>query len=268
MTGIPETGKTRREDGAEIAWARLAADPARAAGNPMPGIVFCPGFRSDMEGGKALELEAWCAARGQAYLRFDYTGHGASSGDFEDGTIGQWAADTVFALDELTEGPQVLVGSSMGGWIMLLAALARPERIAGLVGIAAAADFTEDLMWEGGDAAFRKTLETDGVFYQPSDYDPEPTPITMKLIEDGRQRLLLRKQIPLTCPVRLIHGMRDPDVPWTTSQRLAAALASEDVEITYVKAGDHRLSEPHDLARLKRVVGGLCDEIATRSAAA
>ena len=254
MTGIPETGKARREDGAEIAWARLAADPVRAAGNTLPGIVFCPGFRSDMEGGKAMELEAFCAARGQGCLRFDYTGHGASSGAFVDGTIGQWAEDTVFALDTLTEGPQVLVGSSMGGWIMLLAALARPERIAGLVGIAPAPDFTEDLMWEGGDAAFRKTLETDGVFYQPSDYDPEPTPITMKLIEEGRQRLLLRKQIPLTCPVRILQGYEDNIVPWTHSKRLLDRLTSKDVTYTLVAGGDHSLSRASDLELIESTI--------------
>lgn len=258
MTGNPETGKIRRKDGAEIAYVRTGGAP----GATLPGVVFMTGYRSDMTGGKALELEEFCTGRGQAFLRFDYTGHGASSGDFEDGTIGQWTDDAVFALDELTAGPQVIVGSSMGGWVMLLTALARPERIAGMVGIAAAPDFTEDLIWEGGDAAFRAAIEKDGVFYQPSEYDPEPTPITARLIEDGRRRLLLRKRIPLTCPVRLIQGMRDPDVPWTTAQRLATALESADVEITFVKAGDHRLSEPHDLARLKRIVGGLCDDIA------
>ncbi len=242
-----------RADGARIAYNRTAGKA--------PGVLFLPGFRSDMTGDKALALESSCSTTGHAYLRFDYTGHGESSGEFADGTIGDWAEDAIFVLDELTEGPQVLVGSSMGGWVMLLVALARPERIAGLVGIAAAPDFTEDLMWETGGAAFRHALETEGVFHEPSEYSEEPTPITMKLIEDGRRHLLLRKPIPLTCPVRLIHGMADPDVPWATSQRLAAALASTDVEITFVKSGDHRLSGARDLARLTRAVGALLAEL-------
>ena len=214
---------------------------------------------SDMAGTKALALEDYARARGQAFLRFDYQGHGASSGRFEDGTIGLWASDATAAIAELTEGPQVLVGSSMGGWIMLLAALAQPERIAGLVGIAAAPDFTEDLIWSQADEAQRKAIQEDGVYREPSPYGEQPYTITRALIEDGREHLLLRRPIPLTCPVRLIHGLEDPDVPWDLSLKLAAALDSEDVETLLVKGGDHRLSEPRDIARLKRVVGGLLD---------
>ena len=214
---------------------------------------------SDMAGTKALALEDYVKSRGHAFLRLDYQGHGESSGRFEDGTIGLWAGDATAAIAELTEGPQILVGSSMGGWIMLLAALAQPERICGLVGIAAAPDFTEDLIWSQADAAQRKAIMEEGVYREPSPYGDEPYTITRALIEDGREHLLLRRPIPLTCPVRLIHGLEDPDVPWDLSLKLAAALDSEDVETLLVKGGDHRLSEPRDIARLKRVVGGLLD---------
>ena len=226
-----------------------------------PGIVFLGGFMSDMTGGKALALEAFARERGRAFLRFDYQGHGGASGRFADGTIGLWAADAVAALDDLTEGPQVLVGSSMGGWIMLLAALARPDRVAGLVGIAAAPDFTEDLMWARYPEAVRDTLLRDGVYREPSDYGDEPYTITLALIEEGRQHLLLREAIPLDCPVRLIHGMADPDVPWAVSLKLAERLNAEDVEVTLVKGGGHRLSEPADLARLGAVVEGLLERL-------
>jgi len=244
-----------RPDGVRIAYHRSEGKG--------PCVVFLTGFRSDMTGSKALALEALCKARGQAFLRFDYTGHGASSGEFTDGSIGDWSRDAIGALEDLTEGPLVLVGSSMGGWIMLLAALAMTPRIAGLVGIAAAPDFTEALMWENMAPELRAELADKGVIYQPSDYDPEPTPITMRMIEDGRRHLLLGGPIALDCPVRLIHGQRDFDVPWQWSERIATALSSEDVEITYVKAGDHRLSEPRDLDRLCRMVAGLLDEIET-----
>jgi len=242
--GAPET--LMRPDGSAIAYHKT---PGSA-----PGIVFLGGFMSDMTGSKALCLEDFARERGQSFLRFDYQGHGASSGRFEEGTIGLWAADAVAALDELTEGPQVLVGSSMGGWIMLLAALARPQRIAGLLGIAAAPDFTEDLMWNAYPQAVRETLERDGTYLEPSDYGEEPYPITKRLIDEGREHLLLRDALPITCPVRLIHGMADPDVPWQTSVRLAKRLQSDDVEVTLVKAGGHRLSEPEDLERLGKTL--------------
>lgn len=238
-----------RDDGATIAYHRTEGRT--------PGVVFLPGFRSDMTGSKATALEAWCRERGRAFLRFDYTGHGASSGDFEDGTIGAWAEDAVFALDTLTEGPQVLVGSSMGGWIMLLAALARPDRVAGMVGVAAAPDFTRDLE-SGATSAMREAWEKTGVWYEPSQYSNEPTPFTWKLIEDGRRRLLLDKPLPFEGPVRLIHGMKDPDVPWELSMIIADRLASADVELLLVKGGDHRLSEPRDIERLCRTVGEVC----------
>ncbi|MCG8359086.1 MAG: alpha/beta hydrolase [Kiloniellales bacterium] len=227
-----------------------------------PGIVFLGGFMSDMTGTKATALEAYARARGRAFLRFDYRGHGQSSGDFTEGTIGLWAEDAIAALDELTEGPQVLVGSSMGGWIMLLTALARPERVAGMVGIAAAPDFTEDLMWQRYAPEIRTTLEREGIYEEPSEYSDEPYRITMKLIEDGRRHLLLRAPIPLTCPLRLIHGTADAAVPWETSLRIMERIESEDVEVTLVKEGDHRLSEPHDLHRLEAVIDGLVEKLA------
>ena len=224
-----------------------------------PGIIFLGGFLSDMTGTKATALEAYARERGQAFLRFDYQGHGQSSGRFEDGTIGRWAEDAVAAIDALTTGPQVLVGSSMGGWIMLLAALARPQRVAALVGIAAAPDFTEDLMWQRFPEEVKAEIETKGVYYEPSDYAETPYPLTKHLIEEGRRHLLLRAAIPLACPVRLLHGMRDPDVPWETALRLAERLESRDVEVTLVKDGDHRLSEPADLRRLTATLDRLLD---------
>ena len=224
----------------------------------VPGVVFLGGFMSDMTGTKALALEEFCYARGRAFLRFDYLGHGRSSGAFADGTIGRWAGDAVAALDALTEGPQVLVGSSMGGWIMLLAALARPERVRGLVGVAAAPDFTEDLLWDAFDDARRAALMRDGLIHLPSDHGEEGYPISRALIEEARDHLLLRGAIPITCPARLLQGMADDDVPWRTALALADRLAGGDVEVTLIKAGDHRLSEPGDLDRLCRTVEAVC----------
>ena len=226
------------------------------------GIVFLTGFHSDMQGTKALALEQWCQDQGRAFLRFDYTGHGQSSGKFEDGCIGDWAADAIYALDELSEGPQILVGSSMGGWIMLLVALARPERVAGLLGLAAAPDFTEDLMWEELTDDQRGALNAQGRVDLPNDYDPlEPCVITKKLIEDGKNNLLLRDPLNIQVPVRLIQGMKDADVPWATALKLQDALVTDDVEIQFVKGGDHRLSESQDLARLGRTLGSLLEDL-------
>ena len=219
-----------------------------------PGVIFLGGFRSDMTGTKAMALEQACARNGRAFIRFDYFGHGQSTGDFVDGTISQWRDDTIAVLDELTTGPQILVGSSMGGWLMLLAARARPDRVAGMVGIAAAPDFTEDLMWATFDPKIRQTLETAGVYQEPSPYDPEPTPITMRLIEDGRQNLVLRQSIRFDGPVRLVHGTDDPDVPWQHSVRTAEALTSDDVTVTLIKDGDHRMSAPVQLEQIIAVV--------------
>ncbi len=226
-----------------------------------PGVVFLGGFRSDMTGAKAAALDAWCQDQGRAYLRFDYQGHGESDGRFEDGDIGQWAGDAIAVLDELTEGPRVLVGSSMGGWIMLLAALARPTRVAGLVGVASAPDFTEELIWPALDSDSRARLQQEGVIYSPSAYDEAPEPITWQLIQEGRDHLLLGAPIPLHCPARLLHGMLDADVPWTVSTRLAERLAGDDVRVTLIKDGDHRLSRDQDLELLIATLGGLLDPL-------
>lgn len=245
-TAAPPRGqRLQRDASATIAYHRT---PGKS-----PGVVFLTGYKSDMSGQKAVRLEQFCRARGNAFVRFDYYGHGESSGAFTDGTIGRWADDAVCVLDSLTEGPQVLVGSSLGGWIMILAALKRRERIAGLIGSAAAPDFTEEIltMLSPEQAA---ALERDGVVPVYSPYDPEPTPVTRLIIEEARQHLVMRDEIPLDCPVRLIHGMEDPDVPWQTSWQLAGNFRSRDVEITLVKSGDHRLSEPQDLDRLCRTL--------------
>jgi len=225
-----------------------------------PGVMFLTGFKSDMQGGKATALEDFCVSRGQAFTRFDYYGHGESSGAFEDGTIGRWADDAVHVLDTVTEGPQILVGSSMGGWIMLLAALRRPERIAGLVGIAAAPDFTRDLIPPALTPDQLAELDAQGYCDIPNCYDDqEPYRIRKSLLDEGDNHLLLNGDIALDVPVRLIHGIEDADVPWQTALKISEHLTSRDVEIQFVKAGDHRLSEPHDLDRLTRTVGTLLE---------
>ena len=242
-----------RDGGVTIAYRRVDGKT--------PGVVFLGGFMSDMQGTKAVELERYCRAAGHAFTRLDYRGHGESSGNFEDGTIGDWLSDALAVIDDCTAGPLVLVGSSMGGWIMLLAALARPDRVAGMIGIAAAPDFTRDLMWDRFSDEIKQTLERDGVYYEPSEYGDEPYTITMKLIEEGRNHLLLDRPIALHCPVRLLHGMRDESVPWMTTSRIAEKILSEDVRISLIKDGDHRLSRDQDIARLKLTLQELLAEI-------
>ena len=215
-----------------------------------PGVVWLGGFRSDMLGTKAEALDAWARETGRAFVRFDYSGHGESDGAFESGSIGEWAEDALAAFDALTEGPQILVGSSMGGWIATLLARARPERLAAIVFIAPAPDFTEALMWPAFTDAQRETIMTQGRLEQPSDYADEPEVITRKLIEDGRNHLVMGDPIPIRVPVRILQGMKDDAVPWTHAVRFAEMIESEDVLVTLVKDGDHRLSEPSDLARL------------------
>ena len=224
----------------------------RAPGQ-LPGVLFCGGYTSDMTGTKALALEAFCREQGRAFIRFDYSGHGASPGDFADGTIGGWTDDALAIVDRVAAGPLVVVGSSMGGWIMLLVARARPERVAGLVGIAAAPDFTEDLMLAQATPEQRRALAEQGCWMQPSAYGP-PYPVTRRFIEEARAHLVLRGPIPITCPVHLLHGQRDPDVPWQTALRLAERLQAENVTVELVKAGDHRLSTERDLARITAAI--------------
>jgi pimeloyl-ACP methyl ester carboxylesterase len=223
-----------------------------------PGVVFLSGFASDMTGTKASALAEAAEADGHAFLRFDYRGHGASEGRLEDGAIGDWFADALAMFDRMTEGPQIVVGSSMGGWIAILLALARPERIRALVGIAAAPDFTERLVAERLTAAQRAHLEQDGVIWNPSQYG-DPLPLTRRLIEDGRKHLVLDRPIPFAGPIRLLHGQRDPDVPWELSLALASRMAAEDVRITLIKDGDHRLSRPADIALLVDTVAELAE---------
>ena len=214
---------------------------------------------SDMTGTKALALEALCRERGQAYVRFDYLGHGQSSGRFEDGTIGRWADDAVAILDQVAAGPLVIVGSSMGGWVMLLAALARTARVVGLVGIAAAPDFTRCMVEQEFSDEQRAALARDGRVAILSNYDERPYVITQQLIDNGNQFCVLNAPIELACPVRLLHGLRDEAVPWQTSMRILERLVSTDVGVTLVKDGDHRLSAPDDLERLCKTVADLSE---------
>ncbi len=221
-----------------------------------PGVMFLGGFRSDMTGTKALHLEDWARATGRAFLRFDYSGHGASSGDFLQGCIGDWAEDAAAALS-LTTGPQVLVGSSMGGWIALLLARAMPDRIAGVVGIAAAPDFTEDSMWAGFSDSQRRALMAEGQIALPSDYSDDPYVITRHLIEDGRKHLVLRASLPLPFPVRLLQGTDDTDVPQAVALRLLAHATGPDIRLTLVQGADHRFSTPACLGLVTETVEGL-----------
>ena len=252
------------EDGTKLAYH---ATPARA-GAAGPGVVFLGGFTSDMTGEKATTLEAWAQSSGYAFLRLDYAGHGASGGEFRDGTVGRWTDDALTVINHAGNtvaglgGPLVLVGSSMGGWIMVRVALAlqqagAQQQAAGLVGIAAAPDFTHDLLPRGLGPDVMAQIAEEGFHSAPTEYSDEPYIITRELIEDGNRQLVLEAPIKLDVPVRLIHGTADPDVPWTQSQKLMTALTSDDVELILVKDGDHRLSSERDLARLVSVVDRL-----------
>lgn len=245
------TGRLDRGDGVALAWAHL---PGRS-----PTVVFLPGFKSDMDGVKATTLRDFCAATGQAMLRLDYSGHGRSGGAFTEGTIGRWAEDARAVIDAVAPGEVLLVGSSMGGWIGLLLGRAMGARLAALVGIAAAPDFTETLMWDSMAPPERKALESQGYIDIPSEYG-EPYRITRALIEEGRTHQVLGGTIPISCKVRLLQGQRDADVPWETALKLADRLESEDVMVALIKDGDHRLSRPSDLALLTRVVTSLLFE--------
>lgn len=222
-----------------------------------PCVVWLGGFLSEMTATKATALDRWAAAEGRAMLRFDYSGHGASGGRFVDGTIGQWLEDSVAAVERYAGPAPVLVGSSMGGWMALLAARAMAEPPAGLVLIAPAIDFTEDLMWARFSDEVRRTILEQGVFLEPSDYSPEPTPITLRLIEEGRDHLMLGAPIRARAPVHILQGMDDPDVPWEHALRLVERLVEDDVVVTLIKGGDHRLSREEDLARLVEAVDGV-----------
>ena len=241
-----------RENAPRLAYHKLAADDRGAA---FPTVMFCGGFRSDMEGTKALFLEDRCRERGQGYIRFDYSGHGASGGDFNDGTIGRWTDDALAVLDQLTQGPVIIVGSSMGGWIALLVALVRPERICGLVGIAAAPDFTRDIYEEEFNDGQRELFAQQGYIDVPSEYSEIPYRINKALIDEGAQHCLLDRGIALKIPVRLMQGMQDSDVPWQKAYRIRNALPDDaDAEVLLIENGDHRLSRPEDLTLLDQQV--------------
>lgn len=268
------------EDGTALAYCAtpVQASDADTPSSETPGVVFLSGFMSDMTGQKATVLEAWAQANGRAFLRLDYSGHGASAGAFRDGTIGRWRDDALTVIRHAGRtvpgmgGDLVLVGSSMGGWIVTLVAKTLnsdpgEQSAAGLVTIAAAADLTENLLPArlGADALSR--IAETGFIEAPSEYANTPYVITGALLEEGRNHLVLKAPLELDIPVRLIHGTADPDVPWTQSQKLMNALTSHDVELILIKDGDHRLSEPRDLARMIAVVERLCDQVAASSAA-
>ncbi len=237
---------------------RIAYRRTEGAG---PGIVFLGGFMSDMDGTKAVHLEAAARARGRAFLRLDYSGHGASSGTFEEGCITDWTADAMAAIEALTEGPQILIGSSMGGWIALLIARALPEWITGLVTIAAAPDFTENSMWAGMNDIERAKLMREGRIFMPSDYDA-PYTITRHLIEDGRKNLVLRDPLELPFPVRFLQGTADSDVDVSVALSLLNHASGTDMRLTLVDGADHRFSTPDCLALIEAAL----DEVTARAA--
>jgi pimeloyl-ACP methyl ester carboxylesterase len=231
----------------------------------LPGLMWLGGFKSDMGGTKAAALDRWAEQHRRAYVRFDYSGHGESSGTFTDGTIGRWLEESLAVFEACCRGPQVLVGSSMGGWLALLlvrevrrrAAPAAPSPqtpLAGLVLIAPAVDFTEELMWKRFPDTVRREVETTGTWTRPSQYSEEPYVITRGLIEEGRRHLLLGGLIETGCPVRILQGVKDPDVPWRHAVELVSRLAHDDVVLSLVKDGDHRLSRPEDIERLIQAV--------------
>ena len=224
-----------------------------------PGLFWLGGFKSDMKGTKADALDRWAGDKGRSCIRFDYSGHGESGGDFVDGTIGRWLEDSVAVFQGFAKSPQVLVGSSMGAWLALLLVRALKERkaagsVAGLVLIAPAIDFTEELMWKNFSPEVKRQIETEGSWQRPSQYSESAYPITRGLIEDGRQHLLLGGLIETGCPVRILQGVQDPDVPWQHAVELSSRLARDDVVLTLVKDGDHRLSRPEDIERLTAAV--------------
>lgn len=259
----PQSLFVRHEE--DEAAVRIAVRAEGRAGNRC-GIVWLGGFKSDMMGGKATALAEWAQRRQRSFVRFDYSGHGESSGEFSAGTIGRWMKEAEAVLERYGRGPQVLVGSSMGAWIALLLARAEARRagirrIAGLMLIAPATDFTEELMWKRLGEADRETLMRDGVLRRPSQYDEEPYAFTRRLIEEGRDHLLLGDRIDISVPVRILQGQADPDVPFEHALRTAQALKGPDVVTVLVKDGDHRLSRPKDLARLTRLMDEFCGEI-------
>jgi pimeloyl-ACP methyl ester carboxylesterase len=246
-------------DGVAIAFRRTEGDPDKA------GLVWLSGFHSDMLGEKASALHDQAQRAGRAFVRFDYLGHGESGGKFADGTIGRWRSDALAVIDRLTAGPLVLVGSSMGGWMVLLCALARPERVKGLVLLAPAPDFTERLMWAQFSDDQKRRIMEQGFWTRPSAYDPAGYPITKALIEEGRAWSIMDSEIPIDVPVRILQGGLDEDVPWTHSFELVDKLRSKDVLWSFIKDGDHRLSRPQDIARITALVLATADQVDGRT---
>lgn len=246
MTSL-ETIFLERPDGERIAYRRIE-------GSSKSTLLWCGGLHSDMTGTKAEALADWAKANDHNYVRFDYFGHGESSGKFRDGTVSRWRDDALAVIGEVAIGPLVLVGSSLGGWIATLVALAKPERVKGIVYIAPAPDFTEELMWKDFSLEIQNTLQTEGVYRRPSEYEDEAYEITMNLIEDGRKNLVLGGPIDIRCPVRVLQGLADPDVPWAHAMKLIDRLTSEDVVGTFVKHADHRISDEPNIARLISLV--------------
>ncbi|MEE9347172.1 MAG: alpha/beta hydrolase [Robiginitomaculum sp.] len=248
----------KTDDGESLAYHRSEGSDLGGA-----GFIWCGGLKSNMKGGKALAMDSWARAGGHGFLRFDYFGHGESSGAFTDGTITRWHADTLAVIDRLTTGGQILVGSSMGGWQALLAALARPERIKGLILVAPAPDFTQKLMWPSFSVDIQKQIMEAGIYYEPSPYG-DPMEITRLLIESGREHLIMDGPIDFRGPVHILQGMQDEPVPWQFARRLVDLITSEQVEFTLVKDGDHRLSNPADITRLlnsaERMIARLTEE--------
>jgi len=228
----------------------------RAREGKSPGLFWLGGFKSDMKGTKAEALDAWAASQGRACVRFDYSGHGESGGDFTEGTIGRWLEESLAVYRQFAQGPQVVIGSSMGGWLaLLLAARLRESKepttpVAGMVLIAPAVDFTEELMWKQFPDAIKREIEEKGAWMRPSEYSEAPYPITKGLIEEGRNHLMLGGMIETGCPVHILQGVKDSDVPWRHAQELVARFARDDVVLTLIKDGDHRLSRPEDIERL------------------
>ena len=256
MTSMPADASQQSPAFLEVGQDGAARGIAvRARKGSAPGLFWLGGFHSDMQGTKAIALDAWAAEQGRGCVRFDYSGHGESGGAFTDGTIGRWLEESVAVFERFCTGPQVVIGSSMGGWMALLLARELARRpagrpsLAGLVLIAPAPDFTEELMWKRFSAEAKQEIETTGVWLRPSEYG-EPYPITRALIEEGRRHLLLGSSIEVGCPVRILQGAQDPDVPWQHAFALAHRLPVDDVVLTMIQDGDHRLSRPQDIARI------------------
>ena len=252
MTGEIDLNYLSRKSGARIAYKQNQGNG--------PTLIWCGGLKSDMEGGKAVHLHEWASRENRNFIRFDYFGHGKSSGRFRDGTISQWADDVTFVMDELSKGAVILIGSSMGGWAALMASMKRSARVKGLLLIAPAPDFTQKLTWEYWTEEQRQTLIDDGIVYVESDYD-EPYEYSQILMEDGRANQILDKSIAFLGPVKILQGAMDTVVPWEYSKQILDVITSEDVDYTLVKNGDHSLSSPIDLKRLVSTAEDLCRQI-------